>query len=772
MTIRIWGLVFVVFVLCLVGACSVDRCGIVPTDDSPIAEPCAVVPVLRYNPRNATIDTGNLLPNGSFELGADHWSSLGRITGSVGDLSGLYGMIKIGGAFEGRRCLRVDMGPGMTPVTYADCWPPARVVQHAPLAASIGWSRVTQGQAYTLSAAMRSTVPGTLATLMFRYAGVPHTKHDILTRSKTVVLTDQWQRYRFTAEALTDDLCIAVGPDMSDRPEVAASVWIDAVQVSPGDDAGPFAYRQAVEIGMETRRYGNIFHQGDPVKFIIGGTNRTGRDVTIPIAVTIENYFGKVRSAPTVMLEIPSGDENFIVYSPAITQKGYYRLTLTWQAGGIEQSRVVKLAVIAPYKYADSCFGVNHGPSTAGQLALLRQAGVTWVRNWALNWNHAEPNEGQLSYDTLDAHVDRLIDSDMHVLSLLPSNPSTNWSSTAGPDVKAHRWERLAYAPREPQKLYDFITATVLRYKDRHRVWEFLNEPLWVPDFCLPKSKGYTVDDYITLLKGAAAAMKSADPCCVVVGGLSIQAEMTLGDQFITAGGLDDVDIYNLHPYPGLKEPEFLIPHLQRILACMDAQGARKPIWATEWAYYGTDDKPWSPWVIPKNHWSAMWQLDGERQCADYCCRFSLISLAHGVDKLFWHQPLEGVVNNGSWNLANCMLAEDAVPKRFYPVQSALANMLGPDPACAGAMKFPAAVFGSDVERLYGYGFQCGPRAVLAVWTDDGMVDASGLTLARGLEVFDLLGNPLDACPAFTVSPVYLVSTSQRAEELLGHWFQ
>src|SRR5690606_36959422 len=114
-------------------------------------------------------------------------------------------------------------------------------------------------------------------------------------------------------------------------------------------------------------------------------------------------------------------------------------------------------------------------------------------------------------------------------------------------------------------RLFDFVGDAAARYRPDVQYWEFLNEPLWVPDFCLPRKGGYTVKDYIALLKGASAAIHRANPRAKVVGGLSIQSEMPFGDEFIKAGGLDYVDILNLHPYAGKRIPETFIPDLVRI---------------------------------------------------------------------------------------------------------------------------------------------------------------------------------------------------------------
>src|SRR5690606_6792697 len=170
----------------------------------------------RFNPRIDDVGAKNLLPNASFEGGSTGWSSLGVQTAWGGELSGLYGTIEQGNAWHGDHSLRIDMGPGITPTTYFDGWPADSTVQHAPLAANIGWIEVEPGETLTLSAYMRSDVAGTKARLTFRFAddalsGIQH-------QNQEVTLTTSWARYTFSTAAARGDVCIALGPDMSSAP--------------------------------------------------------------------------------------------------------------------------------------------------------------------------------------------------------------------------------------------------------------------------------------------------------------------------------------------------------------------------------------------------------------------------------------------------------------------------------------------------------------------------------------------------------------------------
>lgn len=708
----------------------------------------------RWNPPILPGPARNLVPNSSFELGSDGWSSLGTVTAGGGDLCGLYGVIQAGDAYDGGHCLRIELGPGKTPVTHSDYTLGASrtVTQAAPLAASLGWMNVEAGQTYSISAYMRADREGVPADLVFRFGGEINTGFGSDTHAKRVALTRDWTRYEFSMAASAPDVFVALGPNLSETPEASATVWVDAVQleaVEPSD----YVPREPVEVGINSGHYGNLFDCDDPMGFTVCGTNTNETRANIEIHAQVEDYFGDLGPLSSCVLAIPAQGRATAFLPLSVPGAGYYRAHVSWEAGGATHSRTVKFSVVDTYRWKESAFGLNHVPTTAGACNQLRKAGVTWARDWSMKWESVESVEGTYDFAEIDRQVNRIVDVQMNLLPLLPPQPSTAWASEA-PETGLPPVERTAYAPAAGHraKLNAFISASVARYKDRVTYWEFLNEPLWVPWYCLPTSAGYTVDSYIDLLKDAAVAMKTADLHCRVIGGISIMAQSTVGDEFIEKGGLDLVDIYNLHPYPEGDGPEAFIPWMERIQAAMDAHGGRKPIWATELSYWATDDKPWRPWAPPNaGHWSANRQQANEREAADFNVRQSVILLAHGVEKIFWHSGLEGEVNNGSWDLENPLLDPEAVPQKFFAAQAALANLLGPSPAYVAPLAKPASVGGRDTENVYGYAFRGPERAVLIVWSpgvlNNGKRGAGGIV-------------PLGE------SPVYLTSVAMTADAL------
>lgn len=277
--------------------------------------------------------------------------------------------------------------------------------------------------------------------------------------------------------------------------------------------------------------------------------------------------------------------------------------------------------------------------------------------------------------------------------------------------------------------------------------------------------------DYITLLQGASAAIRRANPKAKVIGGLSIQSEMPFGDEFIRGGGLDHVDILNLHPYANRRTPESFISDLLRIRGVMDQHATHKEIWATETAYYGLDEFPMMPWHPPSNHFAANRLLASERQAADYLVRFSAIMLAHGVDKIFWHEPLTGDANQGLNDVENVFIAPGGVPRKTYAALSALANVLGSAPIFSGQWQSTVSSTGTIAPDILGYFFVANGRTTFVIWctNDKAASEHWVLKLPVGCKGRNVVGAPIEGEQIpLSESPVYVISTTLTSEEISG----
>ncbi len=121
------------------------------------------------------------------------------------------------------------------------------------------------GQAYTLSAYVRSTVPG--ANLHLSLWNRPMDWHETPdARSKPLALSTTWQRYEFTFNIASYMDCGAV--DIVVSADTDAEVFVDAVQLEEGPRANAFCTRYPLEARLTAHKHfsGMLHLLGDPLE--------------------------------------------------------------------------------------------------------------------------------------------------------------------------------------------------------------------------------------------------------------------------------------------------------------------------------------------------------------------------------------------------------------------------------------------------------------------------------------------------------------------------
>jgi len=697
----------------------------------------------------------NLLPNSSFECGTAGWGSIADLPGWGGNLNQLVGAVDDSNAKFHKSSFKIALTPDNLPIYYFDYFPLYRIPVKAPLLANMGWISVEPGAQYTLSAYMKANSQDLVGVLSIRQALGQSLR-------RQVQLKTDWQRHVFTFRPQAEQIFVALGLDLEASKKEAGTLWIDAIQLEKGSPASPYQPRVTVEVGLETDRLGNLFRYGDEPKMTAtifnagqGSPRASGDARSVKLhAHTTDFDDATVYESTTVPVDVPPGQTARVNIPTGVQRKGFYRLHLRGEDAEVVLTRAMRFAIIEPYAGSDSLFGMNHAYPWPHLLDLSKQIGLCWFRDWSLKWHDAEPQKGKFDFTQCDCQIDRVLQRGLKVLPLLPF-PSSNWSSSAGPEVKvteaypASR-ERIAYMPRDVNDFAAYVRKTVEHYKERLVAWEILNEPIYT-SYALPREKGYQVKDYVQLLRAAYQAVKSVDPDALVIGGIAGHPT-TYTKEFIELGGLRWADVLNLHAYPGLTSPEAYEEPLRLLREQMRSAGADKPVWFTEGAYYADDDRPLEPY---DNTW--LKTVDSETEAAECQVKFNTLLLAYGTEKIIYHSGTPGSLNNEE--LSGIFFEWAGAPRKMLVTQVAMANLLSPKVRSLGPLRGP--------EGVKVYGFETGGRTVIIAWAEEGAqprpIDLTG----KPWRAVDLQGNELKPdSVVLTGRPIYFVAEGTSLREL------
>jgi len=735
----------------------------------------------------------NLVPNGSFETGSAGWSSLGRGAGyenawaplveNWGNFASLHGTVVTEGGVHGRCFLRIRLGGEHTPVFNFDYFCPVNRRELRPLAASVGWIEVTPGQSYTISVSMRASREGVRGAFGVQNedagAGWSGAREQVLTN---VTLTTRWQRYSHTFIPRYPFLFVLAGPDLTDEAEVAVDV--DAIQLERSSQATDFAPRAGVEIGVAPTALAGVFVHGEPAALKITACNNTAKSAQAQVKFKVTDYADAAVEFPDVVLDVPPGAAAERLLPLPANWQGFFRVVAQWKTDQAEESHLLRLAIVPPRTSSTTVLGVNHAYPTAELLGLAKKAGVTWYRDWSLKWQHIEPAKGQYRWDVSDPQVTRVTTQGLNLMAMIPF-PSAEWNSSAadlatiraasprhggggqGDDQELLLRARWAWMPTDVTELNGFVAAAVGRYRAQIQVWEFLNEALYTL-YSLPsagalgteKLKSYTVRDYLDLVRTTVPAIRAANASARIMAG-----DMSPGDdsalEMVKGGLLEYVDILGVHDYPSagartggeVRTPEALISSMDKLLATMRTYGGPKPLWMTEFSYFGTDDLPRRPFVPISGLWSEP-QLLSEKQVADYIVRYSTIFLGRYGERIFLHSGCTGSVNKPGTE--SCLFADGAV-RKVFPAVAVFTELIGPSP------KFVAD---RTVDGGFIFAFEAGQHSTLVLWDPDEKVT---LAIPPGVVCRDIMGRPVTGqVVRLGASPAYWIAAPGRAGAILA----
>jgi len=702
-------------------------------------------PVRRWKPVLPMDGVTNALPNSSFECGGAGWGSWSPDTRGWGaNLFQLLGEPDETRAFHGKCSWKVSLSPKTLPVRYFDYYQPVAAPQRAVLIGHEGWVGVQPGKSYVFSAYVTADRAGLPIRAVVQEA--EGRQYDVPAEAGT-----DWRRIevKFTAER--PYACAFVGLDLRQTEPPEGTIWVDALQFEQGDAASAYQPRQAVESFVATDSpTGIVTGPAAGIGCSVSACNSSNADATVKGTLTVTDYLDRVIKEEALSLPVPAGRTVRAERSVAKGLTGFFRLR--WQPeGGLPTS--VRAAAIQPPRKGDTAYGFNHAFPFPFLIRLSQEAGMGWWRDWSVKWQTVQPKPDGFDFSIPDAQIDRVLAEGGQVLVLLPF-PSAAWAAAISEDQMAREAgnnaslrERLptSFKPKRIEDFAAYVRASVEHYRNRTKVFEILNEPLFT-NYAVPGRFNYKTSDYVELLQAAYKAAKAACPDCTVIGGISGSPDMAYLSQFIEQGGMQWCDVLNYHAYPHKGWPETFEDGFRQRWEQLKALGQAKPIWMTEIGIYGDDDPPSESARVGDNVMSDATRPSELAAAADIV-RFVTIVRAYGVAKIFYHAGTASAMHGSS--AGNIFFEYGGRPRKQYPAQAALSQLLGADAQFVRAWTEPA--------WLKAYEFRSNGRTVVVLWTRS--TDAPSLDIPSGLRALDLMGNPIKGRRVgVTDVPMYLVS--------------
>ena len=533
---------------------------------------------------------GNLLYNGSFEVGPTGWGRL-----KMEPLEAMYGGRHIDSrpvetdAPHGRFALRVD----------ATEW------------FESDFLRVRPGQEITLSAWMKAEKdPVSVSIYFLDGTQIKYTEHPQY--STSCKLTTEWQRFSVSGRLpATANNAIVVRIWGGQGPFL-----IDAVQVEEGE-LSPFALPGKVEVGVtKLGTVTGIYRPGETSRLRIHASGKP--DTGVRVTSSLEDYYGETRKTLETSVKLDDKGAGWTDVEVDLPEPGIYRV-VSDAKGATRPGETI----LAQVKRASAPYGGIHATVTRLSLDFTKDMGFGW---WRLHdnanpfsWSTAEPESGKFFFN--DNAVDRRLSTGVKLLATLYHAPE--WARKR---AEENPGEVTVTADYDGTFLLEdwknYVRTMVRHFKDRIHHWEIWNEP-----------SGLAPAEYFKLLKNGCEVIKEEDPGAFIVGGGGLHDYAApYVETLFDMGGLDYMDAYSFHGYmlDGRDPWEFG----RGLTELMRKHGKVVPFWDTEWGQQCNSFKRVSFFGGQNTY---RWPTYPWRTAVNLTVRHELAERALGVEANFWY---------------------------------------------------------------------------------------------------------------------------------------
>ncbi|UKS29775.1 DNRLRE domain-containing protein [Paenibacillus sp. HWE-109] len=393
---------------------------------------------------------------------------------------------------------------------------------------------------------------------------------------------------------------------------------------------GPLATASTVETKfVQSQQLGNVFLSSETPNVKV----QTGRSA---ISWQMTDVWGTVAATGTAE---PNNGEAIITFPASL--RGYFSLKVTAEkVGRAPIDLETSLTVLAPYdgsQVSSSPFGVNThlARTTTGWspdlTELIDKAGIKNVRD-ASEWGSVEKQLGVYSIPSSPAAAAYMNDfrnksiDQLWVLAF--TNPLYDANSTP---YTAEGREGFANHAKAVLDAYNGANASAPGYTRFLKEVEVYNEyNIGFGDRGTGPADSKP-EYYYPMLKKTYETVKAAHPQTTVVGMSTAGVPLSWLESVMKLGGLSYMDAVSIHPYVYPKDPEQMLKSIDdmNVLIRKYNGGQTKPLWFTElgWPTHNT--------------------LSGvsEKKSADDLVRAYVLSLAKGVEKIYWYDFMNDGTN-------------------------------------------------------------------------------------------------------------------------------
>jgi hypothetical protein len=632
-------------------------------------------------------EVNNLLRNGSFEAGRTGWMLDAKPRGATLEIQ------KDKDAVDGNQIAVVQVGAECSLATFA-----------------AEWVNLNPGTDYAFRLNLRSDTPGIEAALsVWSWADASGKWNQKTESTKTVTLSEVWQACELTA-----NLEPARAGKYQARVQLRSpgTIYVDDASLLPGGD---IATQPSFETGLECHQPGGLFDITETPNAVAFIYNRT----PVPMDVELHAVLTDLKDNPvwraSEVLQVPAGSTLEKHLELPVEKRGYFKLKTEVTHAGQTRRCELAFAVIDQNREppdTNSYFGVDMAShNLERQLQRARAMGIGNIRvHESLNWKEIEKKRGEFEWPQA-AHYNAYQDAGFQVLVYFDDGVSKavpSWTS--------------GLSKEEITGLYaDFCAKSAQHYSGMINDFEIINEP-W----------GHMgAQEYSDILQSACPKIKAANPdatLAAVTGYSGPQVDFI--KKITQTDAMDSMDVFTLHPYPRPACPEpSLIDMLQQTRGWLDDAGWAGPVWITEMGWTTPGKQP-LPTRIPRP--SIRNNTEFER--ALYMVRSYMISIANGVDRLYWFYFSGDNNFYYSYDMFECD-SNDSVMKTV-PVYAAMTSRLK-------NYRFEKTLSEGNGD-IYAYLFRNGTQRQIVAWNSGNT--ESGQFLRHSGQVtalYDMVGNPI-----------------------------